>query len=436
MILIYCRKTTNRISYSMGLLLKTILGLEWQVTNDVAEFANYQGAKIQYGAKRYAANGFYVHAAGLLTAKGIQHVVPTHAVRDGITVLFPAKDPHCNLGFDVFAAAFYLTSRYEEYLPYVKDRFGRFDARESYSYKNGFLEFPVVDHYAILLRRSLALTFPFIEFPTRSFQFIPTIDVDVAFAYKGRGLIRTLYGSMKSLLAFDFKSFIQRYRVFAGKERDPYDTYDIQLSLHSQFGCKACYFFLCGDHGPYDKNISASSMPFQKLVKKIGDYAIVGAHPSYASNNNEHKISAEIELLASILNRPIKHSRQHYLMLSIPKTYRYLIQNDVLFDFSMGYASLPGFRAGTCTPYFFYDIDKESVTSLKIFPLTIMDGTLKDYMHLNPQEAIQIIAEQMEKVKSVNGTFISLWHNDSFSDQGRWKGWLKVYKELLSLATT
>jgi hypothetical protein len=102
----------------------------------------------------------------------------------------------------------------------------------------------------------------------------------------------------------------------------------------------------------------------------------------------------------------------------------------------MGYASLPGFRAGTCTPFYFYDIDKESVTSLKVFPLTIMDGTLKDYMHLNPQQAIQIITELMEKVRAVNGTFISLWHNDSFSDGGRWQGWLKVYKDMLTMAAS
>ena len=436
MILIYCRKITSRISYSMGLLLKTILGLEYQITNDINEFTDYQGAKILYGSKRYATDGLYIQAAGLLTERGVHHVEPKHITRDGLPVLFPAKDPLCKMGFDPFSAAFYLTSRYEEYLPYAKDRFGRFEARESFSYKKGFLRYPVVDHYAMMLKQSLAITYPFIEFSSRSFRFIPTIDVDVAFAYKGRGLIRTLYGSISSLVVLDIKSIWQRYLVIAGQEHDPFDTYDLQLSLHKKFGFKACYFFLCGDHGLYDKNISVSSLPFQKLVKKIGDYATVGVHPSFASNTDDKKITAEIRQLESILNRPVRHSRQHYLMLSIPKTYRNLIQNDVLYDFSMGYASLPGFRAGTCTPYLFYDIDKESVTNLKVFPLTIMDGTLMDYMHLNPQQAVQIITELMEKVRAVDGTFISLWHNDSFSDRGRWQGWLKVYMDMLTMAAS
>jgi hypothetical protein len=436
MILIYCRKTTSRISYSMGLLLKTILGLEWQITNDINEFTNYQGAKILYGSERYVTDGLYIHAAELLNERGVHHVEPKYITRDGLPVLFPAEDSLCGLGFDPFSAAFYLTSRYEEYLPYVKDRFGRFEARESFSYKMGFLKYPVVDHYAMMLRQCLSTTFPFFEFPARSFRFIPTIDVDVAFAFKGRGLIRTLYGGISSLVALDIKSIWQRLRVLAGQERDPFDTYDLQLSLHKKFGFKACYFFLCGDHGPYDKNIAVSSKPFQNLVKKIGDYATVGVHPSFSSNTDEKKISTEIRQLESILNRPVEYSRQHYLMLSMPKTYRTLMQNGVLNDFSMGYASLPGFRAGTCTPFYFYDIDNESVSGLKVFPLAIMDGTLKDYMRLNPQQAIQIITELMEKVRAVDGTFISLWHNDSFSDGGRWQGWLQVYKDMLTMAAS
>ncbi len=436
MILIHCRKTTSRISYAAGLLIETILGMEWQITSDMRVFSEYQGAKIQYGSKRLASDGLYVHAARLLSEQGISHFEPKHAFHEGLAVLFPSTNLQCDMGFDPFAAAFYLTSRYEEYLPFVKDRFGRFEARESYAYKKGFYKIPVVDHYALLLKNALKQAFPSQSFPSRSFRFIPTVDVDVAYAFKGRGVIRTLYGSLKSLKELDIKSLKQRYRVVVGKEKDPFDTYDLQLTIHKKYGLKAYYFFLCGEYGPYDKNISVSSLPFQKLVKKIGDYATVGIHPSFSSNTNGHRTSMEVRRLSSILNRPINHSRQHYLMLSIPQTYRKLLEHDITNDFSMGFASLPGFRAGTCTPYYFYDIDKESVTRLMVYPLGIMDGTLKDYMKLTPHEAINTIAEHMLEVKKVNGTFVSLWHNDSFSDQGHWKGWLQVYEKLLHLATS
>ena len=40
--------------------------------------------------------------------------------------------------FDVFSASFYLVSRYEEYLPYVKDMYERFQAENSLAYKHNF----------------------------------------------------------------------------------------------------------------------------------------------------------------------------------------------------------------------------------------------------------------------------------------------------------
>jgi hypothetical protein len=55
-------------------------------------------------------------------------------------------------------------------------------------------------------------------------------------------------------------------------------------------------------------------------------------------------------------------------------------------------------------------------------------------MKLNPAQAIQKINEIISEVRAINGTFISIWHNDTFSDAGEWKGWLDVYENLLTAA--
>ena len=60
-----------------------------------------------------------------------------------------------------------------------------------------------------------------------------------------------------------------------------------------------------------------------------------------------------------------------------------------------------------------------------------MDVTLKNYMHLKPQEAWNLIEELMLEVKKVNGTFISLWHNESLKDSGQWPEWCKVFEQIL-----
>ena len=60
-----------------------------------------------------------------------------------------------------------------------------------------------------------------------------------------------------------------------------------------------------------------------------------------------------------------------------------------------------------------------------------MDGTLRDYMEVEATDAVKFIKSLIDEVKAVNGTFVSLWHNESLSDLNRWKGWRKVYEEMV-----
>ena len=142
----------------------------------------------------------------------------------------------------------------------------------------------------------------------------------------------------------------------------------------------------------------------------------------------------EIDRLSKVLNREVVCSRQHFLKLSFPSTYRSLIEADIREDYSLGYASHTGFRAGICDPFFFYDLDLETETNLKLFPLIFMEGTLKDYQNISALEAIQYIKPLVEEVKAVNGTFVSLWHNETLSNEKSWIGWHKVYEEMIKLA--
>jgi len=101
-------------------------------------------------------------------------------------------------------------------------------------------------------------------------------------------------------------------------------------------------------------------------------------------------------------------------------------------DYTMGFASLAGFRAGTCTPFFFFDLSRNRRTKLLIQPFQVMDVTLKNYLQMEPEEAGQLIEELMMEVKKVGGTFISLWHNESLKDSGQWLGWRKIFEQILA----
>jgi len=188
------------------------------------------------------------------------------------------------------------------------------------------------------------------------------------------------------------------------------------------------------DYTSFDTNTSVSKSKFRLLIKEMVDYARVGLHPSYYTMDNAELLKKEKERLELITHIPTIRSRQHYLRFSIPKTYQNLIDLEINEDYSMGYASHTGFRASTCTPFYFYDLDFEIQTPLKIFPFAVMDTTLNDYMKLTPKQSLGKIRDLKNEVKAVKGTFISLFHNESLSDYSRWRGWSRLYGFMIKTA--
>jgi hypothetical protein len=79
-------------------------------------------------------------------------------------------------------------------------------------------------------------------------------------------------------------------------------------------------------------------------------------------------------------------------------------------------------------------LDVELETKLKVHPFAIMEGTLKYAMHISPEEAMSKIEPLIDEVKAVNGTFISLWHNDTLNNRKIWKGWHRVYERMVEYA--
>jgi hypothetical protein len=261
------------------------------------------------------------------------------------------------------------------------------------------------------------------------------VDVDSAFAYRSKGLVRTLGGIGKDLWAKDFANFRSRLKVTLTLKHDPFDTYERYIELHNKYNVKGIFFFLMADYGHNDKNVPYSSVAFHDRIKLISDYHDVGIHPGFMSNQEPERLPIEISRLATIVKSSITKSRQHFLIQRFPETHRRLIDHGIEQDYSLGFASEIGFRGGTCTPYPMYDLENEAITSLTLYPFALMDSTLNFYLNLDPEGAIREIGKMIDAVKAVDGTFISLWHNESLSEKWHWKGWSYVYEEMLKLAT-
>ena len=428
-LLVYTESNSPRLQYVLNFIIRDCLGCDYSVIDQERIFSPHQGPKINYSGK-YGLDGFRIPASGLLVEDCIRKMEPLPDTSGDVPLLF-SDDKGADLSFDIFSAVFYMISRYEEYLPHEPDHHGRFDAGSSLAMKYDFLELPVVDLWVLDFKSRLQGMYPDLALSQDEFTFQPTSDIDLPFAILHRGILRKMGANIRSSLKRNGESEMRR-AVLSGEVKDPYDTFDEMGRIHSERGLKPIIFFLTSGYGKYDKSISPQNQTFRELVGQTMKFGHPAIHPSYRSAGKPAILQKEIRTLSKITGVDIRSSRQHYLKFTLPDSYRQYLEAGILREYSMGFASHCGFRAGTSRPFQFYDLENETETALKITPFQVMDRTLKDYMKLSPISAVEKIRKLVDAVRSVNGTFVSIWHNDAFSDKGEWEGWKIVYLELLN----
>ena len=430
--LILVPKITNRLYYIFELMLKDELGIDFKFTTDKDSYLSHEGAKLHYGKYPMPEeSGLYQQAANIL----FEHDIADQDVKicnyKESKAIYPVFNEKSLFPFDIFAASFYIISRYEEYLPHVSDNYNRFQPQDSILYKMEMMERPVINLWSIDLGNELVARYPEITLKKKTFRFVPTYDVDAAWAYRNKGFFRTTLSLCRDILRFDKNEIKYRWDVLRKKKMDPFDTFEYQIKLQKELKLSPLYFILCGDYNTNDKNISIKNKEFQQLIKHLGDYALVGIHPSFSSYLNKNMIKEEISRLSDVLKREVTISRQHFLRLSLPSSYQILIELDITDDYTMGYASQAGFRAGYADTFKFFDLENDMKTKLNIHPFALMDGTMRDYLDLDVQESYEKAKKLIDEVKNVNGTFILLWHNETLSGEKRWEGWITLYRKIL-----
>ena len=192
MLLVYTHKITPRLNFIFKQIFVRILSIPVTFTTKVDEFVAHNGPKLTY-SRAALGSEFFIKSHDLLFDQGINDVDISVSNWEETACFFPAGEVS-SIPYDIFAASFYLISRYEEYLPHVQDEHERFPFTESLAYKNDFLEKPVVDIWAFKFLSHLKEKFPDYKFESRSFNVLSTIDVDTAFAFKNKGLEGPLAG--------------------------------------------------------------------------------------------------------------------------------------------------------------------------------------------------------------------------------------------------
>ena len=427
MLLVFTHKITPRLSYVFKHICTRILGIPVSFTTTIEDFIAHDSLKMSY-AKQPLSNEVFVRSHSLLFEQGFSDLdISVQKWED--TKCFFAAGEKSSFPFDIFAAAFYLLSRYEEYLPHVKDEYGRFPAKESLAYNNGFLHQPVVDIWAYKFKSLLEAQFPDFQFPKKKYNIQPVVDVPMAYFYKHKGLMRTVGGTLTDIYRLRLKQVYERYLVISGFKRDPYDTFKWIITKQKQTKHKILVLFLIGDYSTYDKNININKKAFVSLIKSVSDYCRVGLKASYFALEDIRILKKEKLKMESVVNYDLVASRYSFSKVQLPESYRNLIELEIAQDFTMGYIDALGFRAGTCTPFQFYDLDYEIQTPLQVNGFHCIDyALLKKHSLLDKKEELLRLIRQ---VKNVNGTFTPVFHNYTFSYDARWSGFRELFNIIL-----
>ncbi|SRX74620.1 DUF7033 domain-containing protein [Aequorivita antarctica] len=426
MLLIYTQKLTPRISYIFKHICLRILGIEVAFTSGIEEFIAHVGPKISYG-KKPLGNELFFQSYGLLEQQGLEATDFT-VKKWGDTFGFFSVSNSSGLPFDIFSASFYMLTRYEEYLPHVKDEVGRFMASESLAYKEGFLHQPIVDIWAYLFKDKLLEAFPELIFPHKKLIVHPVIEAAQPYAYKQKGIFRSFVGFVNSLFQGKFRNIIERIQVVLGIKRDPLDTFKWIVNKATRSNFKLTVFFLLGNALSFNESMNTHRQKFKMLIKFVSDYKDVGLIFSFNSLSDYELLKSEKRRMQEITNRSLDSSMNSEFLVNLPDIYRHLVELEVKRDFTMVFRDTVGFRAGTCTPFLFYDLDYEIKTPLIIHPSAM---TTLAFQKKYASDIEKTVNNTIAAVEKVNGTFTMIFSNKDFSSTESNKVWRNIFSEKL-----
>lgn len=424
--MIYAENTSSRLQYICRFIFTEYLGINFTLTTHLDSYRTHDGPTLFYNNQENSGEGIQIIPAGLLFEKGIN--AQDIAVSNGSEypmLYFTGKG---DTGFDILAASFFLVSRYEEYLPHEMDIHGRFAYTASTAYQQGFLHLPLVNIWLNSFAKLLKEKYPTLNIREREFSFLPTYDIDIAYSHRNKGLLRTIGGFVRN-------PSLGRIKTLLHLRQDEYASYDYLDDIHSKNKLKPVYFFLAGTkNNDYDKNISPYAHGMWQLMKKTAQKYDVGIHPSWRSFGEEKIVAEEKKIIETATDTPVIASRQHYLKFSLPSTFSILLKTGITEEFSMGYGTVNGFRASFGNAYYWYNLEEEKMTTLRIHPFCFMDATAFYQLKMSAGETFEEMKKYLETCRKNNCEMITIFHNQFLGTEKRFAGWREAYESFIARA--
>ncbi len=351
---------------------------------------------------------------------------PPVRVREDGSILF---------AIDLIATILFMLTRWEEIVIAQRDSHDRLPATASVAYRQGFLDQPVVDRYAIILQAWLQKRFPSWQRPQRGFSLRLSHDIDHLrrFLHPNEALRQTihdLWRQKRPVWALeDIRDFLMG-RLWL--DHNPYlSAMDNLAQLDEQAGYRGVFYIMAAVPAAYDEGFPVHTPALVRRLRELSARGhIIGIHPGYHTYLDPIRYQAEKARLETTLGRNIHHARQHYLRFRVPDTWRIAAQAGVVEDATLGYHDHEGFRCGTAHPFPVFDLIADHTLPVREHPLHVMDSTLITYRGLTPAQGLARLRHLARRVQEVGGEMHLLWHNTLTPPNRR--PWMEVYRRFVT----
>jgi len=402
MLLIVSEQSTPRLSYILH-----FIGEAWNMDVKLVQSAPIKSndVVIYYGPNEKNIAGVNIPCCKLLFENDI------HPLKQEWNKENQCLEHFCIDGKpDYFSAIFFHLSRYEEYLPTPLDSLGRFDYKCSVAYKNKALNTPLVDVYLDKLLLQIQTVYPTFRIAKKKGTFTPTMDIDVAFDYKGRSFPRTIGAYLKDLKSLELGNIWQRTITLLRLKPDPAFIFD---KLKNQ---NILFFIHVGKYGKLDKSCGLKNPQFKSFLKSLSPKNI-GLHPSFQSHLLSDEVALEKQKLQELSEKNISASRQHFIKMLLPESYELLSAIGITDDYSMGWPQIPGYRAATVQNHNFYNLRTNEESTLRLHPFVWMDAHFLFNAHTDEESIEKEFYFYREQFVKYGGNFTPIFHNNHFKHQ-------------------
>lgn len=345
---------------------------------------------------------------------------------------------------DLVGFTFFLLTGLNEVLDSHRDKHDRFPGTKSILYKLGILDRPVLDEYSFFLQNIITgLDNNYVYYAFNG-KVNVTCDVDwpidpglIYFKHAALGAIRAILIEKRLKNSI---SFIYRYlKCKLGFKVIDYHLNNVYwiMDVNEEIGNEVIFFFIPTKTSPLDTDCTLETDVISNLLIDISRRGhSIGMHPGYNTINSICNMIKCVDILVETLSKlRIKvesiHSRQHFLRWDIKSTASVLNSLNVNYDYTMGYADVAGFKAGTSRNFYMFDLVNRTVLKIIQIPLIVMESTVisKRYESLGYSvESLNRFVKLKERSLKFGGNFNVLWHNCHLMSELDKKMYLEVIK--------